>query len=690
MILLCFSCNSQQTDLIIYKENEVIPNLIVEGGISESVKDHFNNLFEKATGTVFEENRDSSERFITIRLKLSGRGNEGNFSIVAKKNTVTIEGTHLSDIINGINYFFREYAGFFYVSGKGIVGKEVKEIVVPKNLSYRQSTAFEYREPYFPDNYDLAFRQWYGTHAMEDIWGLWGHNIAKAVTSSPKMFSIVNGKTCEDQFCFTSPELENALVSYVKMQTEENPNYSKFMIQANDNNVVCLCDRCKAAGNTETNASPAVFSMLNKLAKQFPDKQFVSTAYITTQHAPKFKLENNAAIMISTMAFPKGIILEKSHKKEEIEKIFSEWKKVTKTIYLWDYAVNFDNYFKAYPTLLSTQANLKYFKRLGVKGVFMQGSEGEYSAFSDLKCYIYALLLSNPDIDVKEEIARFFKAKYSGLSDLLTDYYLAIESKSFSSKRALDIYGGMAESKRKYFEAEAFNNFYNALLKRTETLSDVENKDSKPLLLSQTFIKLELLRTDNNALVNTPEAKSLLNRLKDLSSYTGIKTYNEMGYLISDYFKEWDVEIINQPYANLAFGKDVKLLSKADDDYNNPSTLTDGAVGFSDYYNNWMLCTDEALSVSFNADDVRGAKTIEMDFLHDAKHNIYAPKKVEIIIGTRKYEADIKAVNNKLSKKHVKIAIEIEPSDKIIEVKTFKPEEYKNKSMACDEIFFKK
>ena len=48
MILLCFSCNSQQTDLIIYKENEVIPNLIVEAGISESIKDHFNDLFQRA------------------------------------------------------------------------------------------------------------------------------------------------------------------------------------------------------------------------------------------------------------------------------------------------------------------------------------------------------------------------------------------------------------------------------------------------------------------------------------------------------------------------------------------------------------------------------------------------------------------------------------------------------------------
>ena len=701
ILLICLGCNSQSQDLIVYRAGGDVPELILSDASLKPIGSQFSNLFEKVFGNKIDMVARSSEKQISIKLGLLKKDKEKNYFIIsADSKSVRIEGTNTDEVSRGVHYFLRKYAGMYYVSGKGIVTNESKLITVPHDLYYTQSYAFEYREPYFPDNYDVEFRSWYATHTMEDTWAMWGHNLSKVVKPSTQMMARVNGKVNEEQFCFSSPELEEALIHFIKKIAVDEPLRSKFMIQANDNDVVCQCDRCKAIGNTLNNASPAVFSLINMLAAKFPKQQFFSTAYVTTMHPPKFKLADNAGVMVSTMAFPKGVLLETSGKKAMIDKVFAEWNKVTNTIYLWDYAINFDNYFKSYPTMLIAQANLKYYKAQGVKGVFMQGSEDQYSAYADLKSYLYALLLQDPDIDVRKEIKVFFKTKYPLVADLLSDYYLKIEQRSFDKKTPLDIYGGIKESKKKYLEEVEFNTFYNALFKKSETLPKDELNDLKPLLVSLTFIKLELLRTNGIGTFGYKPASDekinhevdvMLQQLWELSSQTGIKTYTETGLLIKDYLDEWNTEIIKKPYSNLLYGKKLKLISTPDEEYTDVTVLTDGGIGFKDYYNNWMLFTQDALEVEVSAKDIKGAKVIEMDFLQDKRHNIYTPEKVEVTIDGRKYEKKLELNEDaEISKRHINIQIDIKPSDTLIDIKTIKASQYKNKSIACDEIFFKK
>jgi hypothetical protein len=172
---------------------------------------------------------------------------------------------------------------------------------------------------------------------------------------------------------------------------------------------------------------------------------------------------------------------------------------------------------------------------------------------------------------------------------------------------------------------------------------------------------------------------------------TGITTYSETGALIGDYLEEWNTEIIKKQYSNLLYGKKIQLAFTPDEEYTNATMLTDGAVGFSDYYNSWMICTQEALSVNIIAQNVKEAKTLEMDFLQDSRHNIFPPEKVEITIGQRKYEATvIWSDDKKVSKKHVSIPFEVKQGDKTIHIQTIKSPDYKNKAIACDEIFVKK
>ena len=703
IILVCFGCDSNSQTFTVYdKEKTIIPLVLIDDAALRPVAEDLCDFFEQTVGTrpVITDKASSKDKSVIEIGMLRHPNDDIDFTVIHKKNTITIKGRTAQALYHANRYFFANYAEVNQYSIKKR-HNSVTQINVPSDINIIHNNSFEYREPYFPDNFSKEFRRWNSTQTLEDEWALWGHNIGKVIRITPAMLAKVKGKVYEDQLCFSSPEMEAALKKYIKKQISENPKLNKFMIMPNDDATVCQCDRCTALGNTKTNASPAVFSLLNKLANNYPEQHFFSTVYISTQQPPKFKLERNAGVMISTMAFPKGIAIDLSDKKDVVKNTFDGWKKVTDKIYLWDYAINFDNYFEIYPTVTIAQKNLQLYKSWGVTGVFMQGSEDSYSSFSDLKCYLYAQLLQDVNMNVNRETAIFFKSKYpEAISALLTDYYTEAEKISAQSVKTMDIYGGMSAAKNKYLNDSDFDSFYARLIKATEEMSADEIKEIQPLLLSLTFQKLEILRTspnigDTGYATVTSEGKAelkkeitpLLERLKQLQAATGIDVYNESGFTLKDYIQYWEKEILGVSYQNMLFGKKIKVLSKLDEDYPDSRMLTDGAVGFNDYYNNWLLVTGDALSVEIDAAEVKGSNAIEMNFLNDVKHKIYLPQRVEVIIDGRKQEAEVK--DTKSAKCKVVIPVEVKPGDKTILIKVVKQSEYANKSIACDELYFK-
>lgn len=702
--VLCMACTGTSQNFVIYRSGSVVPVISALGSGVKPVADGFINLFEKATGAKPKMvGQDFRGNFPVIQFSIIKKNrSQGYFTLEQKDNVLHIGGTDVRQLYDAIQFFFTEYARVY--TGEGYTGaKHTNAIIIPGGLKYTLLPAFEYREPYFPNNFKPDFRRWNNTQTLEENWGLWGHNIRKVVKVTTDMQAKINGKVSDEQLCFSSPELEQALEDYIARKADDEPALTKFMIMPDDNMLVCQCDKCKAHGNTKTNASPAVFSLLNKLAKKFTEKEFFSTAYMTTQKVPAFNLEPNAGVMVSTMAFPKGIVIEDSNKKGEVEQVFGSWKKVTGKIYLWDYAVNFDNYFDAYPTVSVAKQNLNFYKKQGVTGVFMHGSEEKYSAFSGVKCYLYAQLLQNPEIDIDAYTKLFFDNEYTPVSDLLYSYYMGIERAAYQSTKPLDIYGGIVASQKKYLDSDALNQLYKNLLQRYVGLDREEQKKIAPLMTSFTFQKLEIARTNGfeaNGYANynesdaTAKIKSeipeLLKKLKEYADLGELEVYNESSFTISSYINSWETEIIGKPYKNLFYAKPFKMVVKPDEDYPNVKMLNDGNIGFNDYYNNWLVKTFGTIALEVNTADVKGAKVIEMAFLNDAWHNIHFPEKVVVKVGSKKYEAVIPAATGKnILRYMVSIPVVISAEDKTITIEAVKQASFKNKAVASDGILFK-
>ena len=710
LVIVFLGCQATSKDFILYNVQNELPLVKINGKNEIEFATDFCDLFESATKKrlkVIETQIPKDQMGVSLSLvnKLSDPIIKKGFFLKVDKNTLHIEGTSPDELQNGIRYFFIHFVNFYKLAEIYMYESPITEIKLPKDFKYAQANAFEYREPYFIHNFNPEFRKWNNTQTLEDVWGLWGHNIGKFVEHiNLDMLSSIDGNKNYDQFCFTSRELESALVEKLKTQKADNPTVSKFMVMPNDNNLVCTCSSCKSAGNTKDSASPAVFSLLNKLARKFPEYEFFSTAYITTQKPPDFALEKNAGIMLSTMAFPKGVVYEDSPKKDFVVTTINDWKKVANKMYVWDYVINFDNYLGSYPTILITQKNLQFFHKMGVKGIFLHGNEDSYAAFSDMKAFIYAQLLQNPDFDVPSLVQFYLKKRFPSKWEAISAYYLNIENKALKSKSQLDIYGGWNQSLVKYLDYKELSALHDELMGYINDFGIYEMNAVNPLLTALHYQKLEMMRLNGvgvNGFAQTipekpedgivkPEVKRMVGELKRFANIAKITTINEAQQSISDYIKLWDSQILNKIHKNYIFGREVQVLSTLDEDYTKVSMLNDGAVGFYDYFNNWMINTVDELEIKVNTEDVLLATSVDINFLNIPRHRIYLPQAVEVTVGERVYRTDITAVNydSEVSKHYVNVPISVKNTDEFVKVKIIKQDEFKNKSTACDEIYF--
>ena len=76
--------------------------------------------------------------------------------------------------------------------------------------------AFAYRAVYTPAAQDDDLAGILSTDNVETGWGLWGHQLDRALADAPKeVFATVGGETCDGQFCFSSDETFRRIEKYV-------------------------------------------------------------------------------------------------------------------------------------------------------------------------------------------------------------------------------------------------------------------------------------------------------------------------------------------------------------------------------------------------------------------------------------------------------------------------------------------
>ena len=368
--------------------------------------------------------------------------------------------------------------------------------------------AFEYRGIYTPSNSDPELMPITAAGNVDYDWALWGHNLRKlfpdGVPSGAR--AEADGRKTDSQFCFSSEELYAAVERYViDCGGDADPGEAaRFAVMPADNKTVCLCARCRGAGNTAASATPAVSRMLRRLAERFPRCEFFTSSYHTTAEPPSRPMPPNVGVLVSAISVPMRSDLPSRPQARRFAGLVERWKRVVSKVYVWDYMRNYDDYFTPYPCLALVQERLRLYRSLGVSGVFYNGSSPYYASFDDVQTAAIAAMLVDPDIDVAAYADSCFARYYPVAAPVLAPAYRSWESETVKRGRPLPFYGGIGDAVKAWLDPEAYASYCGRLDAASKRAAPVERARLNRLLTASWLTRLDASSTGWPAMRPSP------------------------------------------------------------------------------------------------------------------------------------------------------------------------------------------
>lgn len=254
--------------------------------------------------------------------------------------------------------------------------------------------------------------------------------------SHPEYFSLVGGTriNARAQLCLTNPEVLEIVTENFKQQMRENPGYLIYSLSQNDWNNPCECDTCQAIVKEEGSESGPVLWFVNqvaeRVAQEFPDKFVGTLAYQYSRKPPKhLKPRDNVVIRICSIDCCFGHDFTACPKNESFMEDLAAWAKIAPRIYVWDYVVDFGNYVMPYPNFGVLKPNIQTLRDHHAIGIMEQAaSQCRGTEFAELKSYVLAKLLWNPDVDIEPIIDDFMYGYYGRAGQYVRAYFDLVQS----------------------------------------------------------------------------------------------------------------------------------------------------------------------------------------------------------------------------------------------------------------------
>ncbi|HOO55553.1 MAG TPA: DUF4838 domain-containing protein [bacterium] len=326
----------------------------------------------------------------------------------------------------------------------------MKKISVPQ-LDYTQKPAFEYREPFFHHAFDgtwAARNRVNGSRPTisKEMGGkiTYSHFVhtfyslvppEKYFKEHPEYFSEIGGERVGShaQLCLTNPDVIKIATQQVLKWIEENPDATIFSVSQNDWIGNCQCEKCRRVDEAEGTPMGTLLNFVNaiadEVAKKYPDKLIDTLAYIYTEVPPKtIRPRRNVCIRLCHMQPSCDLHpLDDSIYNMRYVDNLKKWSKLTDRIYVWHYVTNFSHYLAPFPDLNAIIKDIPYYRKHGVVGYFGQGSyQSDGGNLAELKAWLIAKMLWNPELDGRKLISEFVNAYYGKAAVPIMKYYVAL------------------------------------------------------------------------------------------------------------------------------------------------------------------------------------------------------------------------------------------------------------------------
>ncbi len=385
---------------------------------------------------------------------------EDDFVIRRVGQYIIIAGSHPRGTMYGVNYFLDYYVGVKWYSPQYTFIPTIPKLSLCIGDDV-QIPRFEYREMYVNDGKDEQYR------AHNLLNGKYRDRYSQIPQSKPYLDSWSNYWPYDiHNFYKIVPQEEyhsgNQLLS---MNEDVRRIASENLIQSINERIRDGKDASYGFSQQDTGWTPdpeskafadrhggtlaaPIFDMVGDVAQRvrskIPNARIGTLAYQFTLQAPTdMTVPDNVVITFAPISKDHGRAINDSQ-----NSFFGEnarrWAEVSDNIVIWDYITDFSGggYIMPYPNLYAMSETIQYLAGFpSFKGYFGQGAHNmsapESTGFTDLKVWLAARLLWNPDQDYHELIKQFVKGYYGDAAPYIQSYIESLQQSFEQSDSSL-------------------------------------------------------------------------------------------------------------------------------------------------------------------------------------------------------------------------------------------------------------
>ena len=248
----------------------------------------------------------------------------------------------------------------------------------------------------------------------------------------PEYFALRDGKRIADgQLCLSNPDVLRICTERLIAAIRREPAYAIYDLSQKDNQLYCQCSKCTAIANRYGGQSGLWLWFVNQAAREvkkvYPDKYVGTFAYQYTRTPPRgIRPDDNVVVRLCSIecCFMHSLEGCTDERNQRFVNDLRAWSEIAPHLYIWDYVTAFSQYVAPFPDFAVLGPNIRTFADNKSIGVVEEGQySGDYGEFSELRAYLLARLLWDPDQNTDSLAHDFINAFYGSQATVAGKYY---------------------------------------------------------------------------------------------------------------------------------------------------------------------------------------------------------------------------------------------------------------------------
>ena len=450
----------------------------------------------------------------------------------------------------------------------------------------------------------------------------------------PEYYALRGERRLTTQLCLTNEDVLQIVIDSVAAYFERYPDSEIISVSQDDNTQHCLCEHCAAIDEEEGSPSGSMIRFVNAVAGQFPHKMVSTLAYQYTRKPCQTRPAGNVLITLCSIECDRSKPIEEGC--VDFANDLKGWKELTDKIRIWDYTTQFTNFLAPFPNIHTLHPNIQLFRDSHAKWIFEQHSHQPSELF-ELRSYLTAQLLWNPDQDPHQIIQDFSEAYYQEAAPFVLEYIHTVhEEIQKVPEFFLFLYGDPSQGFDSFLRPELLS-MYDKLFTQAEEAVAQKPEVLKKVKLARLSTHYAILEASRKGISEeyqlSPDVKDRLLKFRDICQSANITMMNEMRYSVDEYLQSYEKALERASLPNKAGGKPVELLTKpkkyAGED---PQVLTDGSLGGNSFYSNWLGFEGNDMEAIIDLGQTEKISHVHTAFLKVTNHVVFFPEEVEILI----------------------------------------------------------